>query len=112
MNGKLNIRFAENKENKNINNDKIIDITPEKKFKDEDDEEYIFHRLEREKRCGNVERINNNTAKFSCDVFDSSELVPWIRTFICRITDISFSNRNIEKRFILDLDWMYEQYDI
>jgi len=81
-------------------------------IKFEDDEEYIFNRLEREKRCGNVERIDNNTAKFSCDVFDSSELVPWIRTFICRITDIKFSNRNIEKRFLKDLEWMYEQYDI
>ena len=62
VNGKLNIRFAENKENKNINNDKIIDITPEKKFKDEDDEEIDRLKLSNEKRA-----IENLNKKFNND---------------------------------------------
>ena len=32
------------------------------------------------------------TSRFSADVFDASELVPWIRTFICRIIDIRFTS--------------------
>ena len=30
---------------------------------------------------------------------DASELIPWIRTFICRITDISISNKALETQF-------------
>ena len=77
-----------------------------------DDEPHIHRRLEREKRCGTVERIDKNTSRFSADVFDPSELVPWIRTFICRITDISFSDKQLEERFGNDLREMYALYGI
>lgn len=75
-------------------------------------EQFIHKRLEREKRCGKVEKISQNESRFSADVYDLSELIPWIRTFICRITDIHFSNKMIEKRFLHDLELMYKMYDI
>ncbi len=75
-------------------------------------EEFIHKRLEREKRCGRVERLGKYKSRFSADVYDASELVPWIRTFICRITDIHFSDSNLEKRFKADLEAMYELYGI
>lgn len=78
----------------------------------DDDETHIHRRLEREKRCGTVEKIDDNTSKFSADVFDSSELIPWIRTFICRITNICFSNKEIEEQFHTDIKEMYDMYDI
>lgn len=77
-----------------------------------EDEEYIVHRLEREKRCGTVERIDQNTYRFTADVCDTSEMIPWIRTFICRIVSMSFSNRTIENQFKRDLDDMYRLYDL
>jgi hypothetical protein len=77
-----------------------------------DEETHIPERLEREKRCGTVEKIDSNTSKFSADVYDSSELIPWIRTFICRITDISFSNSGLQERFNNDLTEMYALYDL
>lgn len=77
-----------------------------------DDEAFIHNRLEREKRCGRVERIDNNSSRFSADVFDASELVPWIRTFICRIVDISFSNKELEKQFNDDIKEMYRLYGL
>lgn len=77
-----------------------------------DDETYIPQRLEREKRCGTVEMLGNNTCLFSADVFDSGELVPWIRTFICRITDISFSNKKLEDQFRSDIREMYRMYGL
>lgn len=46
-----------------------------------DEEKHIRNRLEREKRCGTVEHLDNNTSRFSADVFDASEVIPWIRTF-------------------------------
>ncbi|MBQ7201589.1 MAG: WYL domain-containing protein, partial [Eubacterium sp.] len=77
-----------------------------------DDEQHIPRRMEREKRCGKVERIDDNTCRFSADVFDSMELVPWIRTFICRIVDIRFSDERIEKKFKDDIRAMYEMYGL
>jgi len=77
-----------------------------------DDEQHIHRRLEREKRCGIVEKIDQNTSRFSADVYDASELVPWIRTFICRITGIHFSDRNLEEQFKRDIREMYLLYGL
>ena len=74
-----------------------------------DEEPFIHQRLEREKRCGYVEKLDKNTSKFSADVVDIQEM---IRTFICRITDLHFSNRALEKQFWEDIDQMYEMYDL
>jgi len=78
----------------------------------EDDEYYIINRLYREKRVGTVEKINDHTYRFYADVYDTSELIPWIRTFICRIKKLMFSNRALEKQFREDLDAMYQIYGI
>lgn len=75
-------------------------------------EEHIYHRLEREKRCGTVVRLDEHTALFYADVYDAYELCPWIRSFICRITRLSCSNRSLENRFKQDLQNMYATYGI
>lgn len=77
-----------------------------------DYEQHIHRRLKREKRCGVVERIDKNTSRFEADVFDASEMIPWIRTFICRITEIHFSNEILDARFRHDLEEMYRIYDL
>lgn len=78
----------------------------------EDDEQHIRNRLEREKRCGVIEHIDKNTCRFSADVFDASEVIPWIRTFICRITEVQFSDKELEVQFKKDIEEMYSLYDI
>ncbi len=78
----------------------------------DDNEEFIIRRLEREKRVGAVEKLDDHTYRFSADVYDSSEMVPWIRTFICRIVDMKFSNRSQENKFKEDLAAMYKMYGI
>ena len=78
----------------------------------EDGEEYIIRRLEREKRCGTVEKLDAHTYRFSADVYDSAEMKPWIRTFICRIVRMNFSNRTVENDFKKDLEEMYRIYGI
>ena len=75
-------------------------------------EAHIPGRLEREKRCGTVERLDGNTSRFSADVYNAQEMVPWIRTFICRITGFACSNREIEKQFRDDLRRMYALYGL
>ena len=57
INGKLNICFDVNRENKEIN-DKDINKTPEKKFKDEDD--FIVLKMSNErKRISDINKISN-----------------------------------------------------
>ena len=78
----------------------------------EDGEEHIVRRLERERRVGVVERLDEHTYLFSADVCDSGELIPWMRTFICRIVHVRFSNRVQEQRFKEDLNALYRLYGI
>ena len=75
-------------------------------------EDYIVGRLEREKRTGCVEKIDKNHYRYSASVYDSSELVPWIRTFICRICELKMSNKILERRFKNDIKTMYKMYGI
>ncbi len=77
-----------------------------------DDERHIPRRLEREKRCGSLEHLDNNTSRFTAEVYDSSEIIPWIRTFICRIVSINFSNKELEEQFKNDIDEMYAMYGL
>ena len=78
----------------------------------EPNEHHIINRLEREKRVGKVEKIDNHTFRYSADVYDTLEMIPWIRTFICRITQMNFSNRTAENQFKKDLEQMYRMYDL
>ena len=78
----------------------------------EDDEDYIVRRLVREKRVGSVVMLDKNTYRFTADVCDTFELVPWLRTFICRIVDVRFSNRTAENQFKADLQAMYKMYGL
>lgn len=75
-------------------------------------EQHIVRRLYREKRCGHVERIDRDHYRFTADVFDTTEMLPWIRTFLCRITKMNFSDRTAENRFKEDVREMYRMYGI
>ena len=77
-----------------------------------EDEPFIPQRLEREKRIGKVEHLDGNTSRFSAQVFDASELIPWIRTFICRITEFHCSDQKLEEQFLRDIEEMYTLYDM
>ncbi|MCR5522089.1 MAG: WYL domain-containing protein [Clostridia bacterium] len=78
----------------------------------DDNEKHIPLRLEREKRCGKVEILDDHHCKFTADVFDSNELLPWMRTFICRITQLKMTNSVAEEIFRKDLETMYRLYEI
>lgn len=78
----------------------------------EEGEEYIVKRLEREKRVGTVEKLDAHTYRFRADVYDSSEMLPWIRTFLCRIEKMNFSNRSVENRFKKDFEDMCRIYGL
>ena len=73
-------------------------------------EEYILRRLEREKRHGRIEIIDNHTCKFVADIYDASEMLPWLRTFIGRIVNLQCSNDFVLKTFYEDLDRLNAMY--
>ena len=73
-------------------------------------EEYIISRLEREKRHGTVERIDDETYRFTADVYDAVEMLPWVRTFIGRIISFESSNRFAVRRFHSDVRAMCDLY--
>ena len=75
-------------------------------------EEHIVNRLLREKRIGTVERVDEQHYRFSADVADASELAPWIRTFLCRITELECSNTAVKERILGDLQRMYRMYGV
>ena len=77
-----------------------------------EDEHFIVKRLEREKRCGSVTQVDENTWRYTAEVFDTKEMLPWIRTFISRIIRINFSNRTVENQFKNDLLAMYRMYGV
>lgn len=73
-------------------------------------EEFIIDRLRREKRCGRVECDGEGRYVFIADVFDASEMLPWIRTFIGRIEDLKCTDDAVVRRFYEDLSIMREMY--
>lgn len=77
---------------------------------DEEKEQYIINRLEREKRSGSVERVSPGIYQYAALVNDTSELLPWIRTFTGRIVSLEGTNVAVIQRFQDDLCRMREQY--
>ena len=73
-------------------------------------EDFIVQRLEREKRHGTVEVLDGHTCRFTADVYDASELLPWLRTFIGRIVELKCSNQTVTDTFYEDLRRMSALY--
>lgn len=71
---------------------------------------HIIHRLEREKRCGAISQHDDTTWRFSADVYDAWELLPWLRTFTGRIVSLTCSNPKVEEQFWTDLSALADLY--
>ncbi len=75
-------------------------------------EGYIVRRLNREKRCGNIRKIDDETYRFSADVLDAYEIVPWIRTFFGRIKAVRSDNAEVVNQLKLDIVKLAKQYGV
>jgi hypothetical protein len=76
----------------------------------EDHEQHIPRRLEREKRTGTIEDLGDGRIRFTADVYDAAELMPWVRTFIGRIEKIECTNPEVTARFRETLREMAQMY--
>lgn len=74
------------------------------------DEQFIVQRLQREKRCGRVQNLDEESYRFEAEVYDTHELLPWIRTFIGRIKEFTCSNERVKQIFKNDLLQMAAYY--
>ena len=74
------------------------------------EEDFIVQRLEREKRCGTVEKLDDSRWRFSADVYDALEMLPWLRTFTGRIADLKCTDRRVIDRFRADFDALAGMY--
>ncbi len=57
-----------------------------------------------------MEQIDAHTWRFTADVYDSSEMLPWLRTFIGRIVRLEFSNPMVRRRWRDDLRALARAY--
>ena len=73
-------------------------------------EDFIVRRLEREHRCGRITKIDDETYRFSADVFDAYELVPWIRTYFGRIKSLKCDNEKVMNQLKFDVVAVAKQY--
>lgn len=71
---------------------------------DEQREDYVIQRLEREKRGGKLKRIKKNIYFYEIELYNAHEMLPWIKTFIGRILRLKSSNKAMEKRFYDDIE--------
>lgn len=81
-------------------------------FHVDDNESYILNRLQREKRQGKIEKLGPTSYKFSITLTDPIEIIPWLRSYIMRIININFEDKEIEQRFLNDFKSMMSLYDI
>ena len=73
-------------------------------------EKHILQRLNREGKQGHVEQIGDEQYRFVIDVYDATEMIPWIRTFIGRIEELKCDNPEVERVFYKDLETLYAMY--
>lgn len=77
---------------------------------DEEREKYIIDRLEREKRCGTLERAGKDLFCLTYDLFDAGEMMHWVKSFIGRIVGIECENEAVTDKFARDISRMYRMY--
>lgn len=74
-------------------------------------EPYVRRRMHRECRGGSVEELEGGRLmRFSAELYDPLEIVPWVRSFVGRIVDINCDNPAATQRFLDDLAQMSDIY--
>lgn len=73
-------------------------------------ERFIINRILREGRNGTLSKVDENTYRYDISVYDTTEMIPWLRTFIGRILSLECSNKSVLRTFYNDLDALYSIY--
>lgn len=76
----------------------------------EETEGFVLERLEREKRCGSVRKIDDDLFEYTVLVFDINEMMSWVKTFIGRIVSVESTNKRITDKLYRDIARMNRIY--
>jgi hypothetical protein len=76
----------------------------------EETERYVLDRIEREGRGGVVTRLEQNVYQYSIELFDTNEMMAWIKSFVGRIISLEGTNQSAIKLFINDMTRMQRIY--
>ncbi|MBR1592199.1 MAG: WYL domain-containing protein [Ruminococcus sp.] len=79
-------------------------------FRIEENEDYILERLEREKRCGEIDRCGDNLYFLTLRIFDPNEAMHWVKSFFGRIVSVEGTSDEVKNRFYRDVQDMYALY--
>lgn len=77
---------------------------------DMETEPWILERMQREKRCGRVERTGAKLYTLHITVFDPNEMMHWVKTYIGRIVSIEGAPQE-EMKFRRDIERMQRMYN-
>lgn len=77
---------------------------------DEASEGYIITRIEREGRNGTLTRLMPDRYEYCVECWDSTELIPWVKSFTGRIILFTCSNKRVECRFWQDMQLLQDMY--
>ena len=73
-------------------------------------ERFVLDRIQREGRHGTIEKIEDDVYEYSIDVYDTTEMMPWVRTFIGRIVSLGGTNKRMIQLFHDDMKKMNDIY--
>ena len=73
-------------------------------------ERFIINRIKREGRNGVLSKVDDNTYKYEISVYDTTEMIPWLRTFIGRILALECDNKSVVRTFYKDLNTLFSIY--
>lgn len=102
------VSFSQGKEPEHMEGKKLEHIEMDIQIKPY--ELFMVRRLEREKRCGQVVKLDEETYRFSADVYEAFEMVPWIRTFIGRITGLRCEDKRVIEQLKQDILELAKEY--
>jgi hypothetical protein len=89
-----------------------LEIICMKLYIDEVREPHIIERINREGQGGTLEKLAENIFMYTKEVFDSTDISPWIKTFIGRITALEGTHEFLVNRFYSDMERMADMYGI
>jgi hypothetical protein len=81
-----------------------------KLYIDEEREAHIINRLYREGRGGQLSKIDKNIYQYSKEVFDTNEIMHWVKSFTGRIISVECESKYVVNKFNKDMKRMYEMY--
>lgn len=77
---------------------------------DEENEEYVIERVNREKRQGVFMKTGENLYTLTLDICDPNEAMQWVKSFIGRIISVKGGTDEVRRTFKEDINRMYGMY--